>query len=390
MSYKPIIATAPDNYNAEIGPDGPLNPETGKPYTAEQGADQLMAARRNANNLYGLPSGAEDALDDANNSRSKGVTTEGIVDSLGAAGTEIGSRSEVRTVAAKMDATGDTRLAKEISYQTRDISGKLEAFSGNSESVGKTQVRNRLAAEALQAFAANKTDGKPGIFNQAMRNNVESSSIGAAMVDNADGIQNNMLKGWAKQIKNKRGGAESASNDDLELLGERAKNAGVTLENIEEEIDPNAEKEEAKADEEIEFTERDGESGVEDAEEEEPEEEASDSPDEGKDLLELRSEEKDKSADVSMTNVMRAAEAGRVDDIVNFIAKGNEDMLPRARKLALQLVTDFDVAKALRGYRDIDEALEDQANVKRWKPIIDKMMKESLEAETQDNYDLAA
>lgn len=386
MSYKPIIATAPDNYNAEIGPDGPLNPETGKPYTVEEGADQLMAARRNANNLYGLPSGAEDALDDANNSRSKGVTTEGIVDSLGAAGTEIGSRSEVRTVAAKMDATGDTRLAKEISYQTRDISDKLEVFSGNSESVGETQVRNRLAAEALKAFAANKTDGKPGIFNQEMRNNVESSSIGAAMVDNADGIQNNMLKGWAKQIKHKRGGAESASNDDLELLGERAKNAGVTLENIEEEIDPNAEKE--KADEEIEFTERDGESGVEDAEEEEPEE-ASDSPDENKDLLELRSEEKDKSADVSMTNVMRAAEAGRVDDIVNFIAKGNEDMLPRARKLALQLVTDFDVAKALRGYRDIDEALEDQANVKRWKPIIDKMMKESLEAETQDKYDLA-
>ena len=390
MSYKPIIATAPDNYNAEIGPDGPLNPETGKPYTAEEGADQLMAARRNANNLYGLPSGAEDALDDANNSRSKGVTTEGIVDSLGAAGTEIGSRAEVRTVAAKMDATGDTRLAKEISYQTRDISDKLEVFSGNSESVGETQVRNRLAAEALKAFAANKTDGKPGIFNQEMRNNVESSSIGAAMVDNADGIQNNMLKGWAKQIENKRGGAESASNDDLELLGERAKNAGVTLENIEEEIDPNAEMKEEKADEKIEFTERDGESGVEDAEEEGPKEEASDSPDEDKDLLELRSEEKDKSADVSMTNVMRAAEAGRVDDIVNFIAKGNEDMLPRARKLALQLVTDFDVAKALRGYRDIDEAIEDQANVKRWKPIIDKMMKESLEAETQDKYDLAA
>ena len=385
MSYKPIIATAPDNYNAEIGPDGPLNPETGKPYTVEEGADQLMAARRNANNLYGLPSGAEDALDDANNSRSKGVTTEGIVDSLGAAGTEIGSRSEVRTVAAKMDATGDTRLAKEISYQTRDISGKLEAFSGNSESVGKTQVRNRLAAEALKAFAANKTDGKPGIFNQEMRNNVESSSIGAAMVDNADGIQNNMLKSWAKQIENKRGGAESASNDDLELLGERAKNAGVTLENIEEEVDPNAEKDEV--DESAESVEQDV---AGDEKDKEPEEESEQTPDEEKDALDLSAEGKEKQADVSMVNVMRAAEAGKVEDVVRLMSQGNQDMLPRARKLALQLVTDFDVAKALKGNRDIDEALEDQANVKRWKPLVDQMMKESAESMNRDKFDLAA
>jgi hypothetical protein len=284
-----------------------------------------------------------------------------------------------------MDATGDTRLAKEISYQTRDISDKLEVFSGNSESFGETQVRNRLAAEALKAFAANKTDGKPGIFNQEMRNNVESSSIGAAMVDNADGIQNNMLKSWAKQIENKRGGAESASNDDLELLGERAKNAGVTLENIEEEVDPNAEKDEV--DESAESVEQDV---AGDEKDKEPEEESEQTPDEEKDALDLSAEGKEKQADVSMVNVMRAAEAGKVEDVVRLMSQGNQDMLPRARKLALQLVTDFDVAKALKGNRDIDEALEDQANVKRWKPLVDQMMKESAESMNRDKFDLAA
>lgn len=384
MSYKPIIPTTSDAYNAEIGPDGPVNPETGQAYTDAEGAAQLEAARKSANNLYGLPS-EEDAPAEVNTNRAKGVTTEGITKSLGSAGAEIGSRSEVQTVAAKMDATGNTRLAKEISYQTRNISGQLEAFSGNSESVGKTQVRNRLAAEALKAFATNKTDGNPSIFNQEMRNNVESSSIGAAMVDNADGIQNNMLKSWAKQIENKRGGAESASNDDLELLGERAKNAGVTLENIEEEVDPNAEKDEV--DESAESVEQDV---AGDEKDKEPEEESEQTPDEEKDALDLSAEGKEKQADVSMVNVMRAAEAGKVEDVVRLMSQGNQDMLPRARKLALQLVTDFDVAKALKGNRDIDEALEDQANVKRWKPLVDQMMKESAESMNRDKFDLAA
>lgn len=218
--------------NHELDPS--VNPETGS------------AEKPSFKDIYGGLGETESGV--------TGVTAEGMKKSLSEDAAEIGSPDEVDATLDGLATEGaGQNLVKEVNDAANEMSGRVDAFRKGPESniPNREKIQNRLFAVAIKGYALGETTADKLVL-QDTRDQVENSLVGAVMVGNVDGIprpENQNIHDHAAQIANEFGGSENASNATLELVGAEAKNAGVTLDIIEEAVgEPEGSNEESVGD----------------------------------------------------------------------------------------------------------------------------------------------